>query len=169
MKKNILISTIAGTALSIITLTALAATTSQTLPVTSQPVLSDQIVSNHACTQNCRLNIVLPADATQPPGADPLIVFADPSGDLTAVLDNRSRGNGATVLRFEDRDSTPFMNRGGAPMVTVPIQPGNNPLLVRPYSDGVCHAGNGCKYDVINTGQPDRPKLDPVIIIDPTD
>ena len=166
MKKNIVLVTIAA-------MTASAAIHSATVTPdrvkhdpASETVLAEQLSSNHACTRNCRLEIVLPEDIGQAPMADEVIQFADPSGELNVDVDNRSSGNGATVLRFEGRDATPFMNRGGAPMTTVPLRPGRNSVQVRPYSDGVCHGPDGCKYDVINSGEPGRPVLDPVIIID---
>ena len=59
-----------------------------------------------------------------------------------------------------------FQNPGGQPMKTVPLTPGRNVFTVRSYGDGVCREEQGgCKYDVVNTGDPGRPVLDPHVII----
>lgn len=166
MKTSVTITVIA---VSVLWCSSAGAASVSSVTQADQPVLAEQFSTNQTCRNNCRLNIMLPADTDQPPMADFMLRFADPSGQLMVEVNNQSRGNGATVLRFQDRDSTPFINRGGAPMVTVPVNPGQNVLNVRPFEDGVCLAPAGCKYDVINTGQPDRPILDPVIIIDPVD
>lgn len=84
---------------------------------------------------------------------------------VTFELINQSSqpGKAATVLEFTGE--TPFENQAGIPMQRVPLTPGNNAVTVRSWEDNVCQSDPGCKYDVVNTGEPGRPVLDPVVII----
>ena len=80
------------------------------------------------------------------------------------LVDESNRpAKAATVLKFEE---AAFVNRGNQPMANLPLTPGNNVFTVRDYDAGVCReAQGGCKYDVVNTGAPGRPVLDPHVII----
>jgi len=113
------------------------------------------------------LTVTLPANPNAPPGISNAVLRARSEVSVTINLVDRSDrpGQGATVLRFAE---PAFVNRGGQPMKTVALTPGNNVFSVRSYADGACHAEQGgCKYDVINTGDPGRPVLDPHVIIWP--
>jgi len=86
------------------------------------------------------------------------------------LVDQSNRpAKAATVLQFIGE--TPFKNPGNQPQSTVPLTPGNNPIIVRSYDAGVCRPAEdsqnagGCKYDVINKGDPNRKVLDPRVII----
>jgi len=117
------------------------------------------------CPPNCTLTVTLPADPSSPPEVSHPRFFARGGADVTIVVVDRSNrpGQAATVLRFP-RESA-FTNRGGQPMKTVPLNPGKNGFKVRDYGNACLQAQGGCKYDVINTGEPGRPALDPHMII----
>jgi hypothetical protein len=117
------------------------------------------------CPPQCELSVALPSNARMSPTISRSVFHARGGATVTITLDNQSTRTerGATVLRFEE---AAFVDRNGRPMMTVSLTPGKNELTVRPYSDGACRAEKGgCKYDVINTGDPDRPVLDPHVII----
>jgi len=122
------------------------------------------------CQADCRLAVNLPDDVTQPPQVAPEEMRLRGGARLDIELDGGPEGKRATVLRFyppeEHADGgTPFANRSGKPRYTVSLNSGRNRLTVRPFGDGVCRPPNGCKYDVINRGNRERPTLDPWIII----
>jgi hypothetical protein len=121
------------------------------------------------CTANCELVIVLPSDDSKPPEVRPDQVRFHVAGDTEVTIRLKKPflqpgGKAATVLRFSQ---PAFVNPGGQEMLTVPLTPGRNVFRTMPA--GACPSegdGGGCKYDVKNVGNPDRPPLDPWIIID---
>jgi len=117
------------------------------------------------CPPNCTLTVTLPADPSTPPEVSHPRFFAEGGADITIVLVDKSNrpGPAATVLRFPGESA--FTNRGGQPMKTVTLNPGNNGFKIRDYGSACLPAQGGCKYDVINTGEPGRPALDPHMII----
>lgn len=123
------------------------------------------------CRVDCRLTVTLPDNVAEPPDVSSEQLHLAADGQLDVLLEGGSAGNQATQLQFfrpgEHEDSgTPFVNRNGQPMYRVNLNAGNNNgLQLRPWSDGVCHAPKGCKYDIVNNGNPDRPKRDPWIIL----
>lgn len=51
-------------------------------------------------------------------------------------------------------------------MKTVPLKPGQQVFTIRNDESGACtEQQGGCKYDIVNTGEPGRPVLDPHVII----
>ncbi|SRR6056297_982217 len=120
---------------------------------------------DNECPPKCELDVTLPTNARMSPTISKSVMHARGGSTVSINLDNQtSRGaRGATVLRFQE---AAFVDRNGRPMTTVTLNPGTNVFTVRDYADGVCRAEKGgCKYDVINTGDPSRPVLDPHVII----
>lgn len=117
------------------------------------------------CPPKCELSVALPSNARMSPTISKSVFHARGGATVIINLDNQTNRmeRGATVLRFQE---AAFVNRRGQPMTTVTLNPGRNEFTLRPYSDGACRAEQGgCKYDVINTGDPSRPVLDPHVII----
>jgi hypothetical protein len=111
------------------------------------------------------LTVTLPADPGAPPTVSNAVFMARAGASVEIDLVDQSNrpAQRATVLRFEE---AAFQNPGGQPMKTVPLNPGRNVFTVRSYAEGVCReAQGGCKYDVVNSGDPGRPVLDPHVII----
>jgi hypothetical protein len=110
--------------------------------------------------------VTLPTNARLSPTISNSVLHARSGATVVIYLENQSSQSSreaATILRFQE---AAFVDRNGRPMTTVTLTPGKNEFTVRPYSDGACRAERGgCKYDVINTGDPGRPVLDPHVII----
>lgn len=127
--------------------------------------------SRAVCRTDCRANIDLPGNAAKAPTISARRMNVAGSGSFEFMLTGEGPPErSATTLRFhrpgESPDAgTPFLNRAGKPLYEISLRPGRNRLALRSYKDGVCHPPNGCKYDIINTGNPDRPARDPWIII----
>lgn len=120
------------------------------------------------CNADCELVIVLPSDDAKPPEVAPDQLRFNVAGGTEVTIRVKKPllqpgGKAVTVLRFEQ---PAFVNPGGQPMLTVPLKAGKNVFRAMPA--GACPAvDGGCKYDIINTGNPARRVLDPWIIIDP--
>lgn len=127
--------------------------------------------SRAVCRTDCRVNIDLPGNVAQAPTTSARKMNVAGGGPFEFMLSGEGPPERwATTLRFrrpgESPDAgTPFLNRAGKPLYEVILKSGHNRLALRPYKDGVCHPPHGCKYDIINTGNPDRPARDPWIII----
>lgn len=138
-------------------------------PTRPDPSLeSDSTPPSDRCPPNCEVSVFLPTDARAAPRISASVLNARSGARVTINLVDQTRqpAKAATVLRFPG--PTPFVNRGGQPMKTVPLTPGRNVFKVRSFEDGVCRKEQGgCKYDVINTGDSGRPVLDPHVIIWP--
>jgi len=118
------------------------------------------------CPPNCTLTVTLPADTSKAPTASLQTLRAQAGASVTIVLVDQSNrpAKAATVLKFPGE--TPFLNAGGQPMQVVNLNPGKRAITVRDYDDAVCReADGGCKYDVVNRGDGERPVLDPRVII----
>lgn len=149
-----------------ITLTALAIATGcqEQEPVSSTP---------EPCRKDCSLTITLPDDPEQPPQESNEKLHLAAGGRLDVLLEGGSTGNRTTHLKFyrpeeheEHKEAgTPFMNQNGQPVYQVNLNPGSNRLQLRPWDDGVCHQPNGCKYDIVNSGNQKRQPRDPWIIL----
>lgn len=146
-----------------ITLTALAVATGcqEQEPVSSSP---------EPCRKDCSLTITLPDDPEQPPQESTERLHLEADIQLDVLLEGGGAGNQATQLRFSrpgehEASGTPFVNQNGQPVYQVNLNPGSNRLQVRPWSDGVCRPTDGCKYDIVNTGNQKRPSRDPWIIL----
>lgn len=141
------------------------------LSVALQLIVAPHAMAQEAavpCTADCELEIVLPPDDARPPEVAPDQLRFYVTGDTEVTIRVKEPllqpgGKAATVLRFEQ---PAFVNPGGQPMLTVPLKAGKNVFRTMPA--GACpEVDGGCKYDIINTGNPARPELDPWIIIDP--
>ena len=119
----------------------------------------------NACPPKCELDVALPTNARMSPTISKSVLHTRGGATVSINLDSQTSRSqrGATVLRFQE---AAFVDRNGRPMMTVTLTPGRNVFTVRDYADGACRAEKGgCKYDVINTGDPSRPVLDPHVII----
>lgn len=111
-----------------------------------------------ACTADCRLDVVLPPQSRRPelpPGQQRLRVRGN--SDITI----HNRGAGEVLLVF---DMAAFADVDGKPLFTVKLAQGRNSFRTRPA--GSCPP-SGCKYTIVDLNNPNRPPLDPWIIIDP--
>jgi len=122
------------------------------------------------CRSDCRLTIDLPEDASRPPNASSERLELAGGIELEVRLEGGTADNRSTVLRFyrpgeHDQAGTPFVDRNGRPVYRVVLNASSQRLRVRPWGDGACREPNGCKYDIVNSGNPDRPAKDPWIIL----
>lgn len=122
------------------------------------------------CRADCRLTVSLPDDVAEPPRISTEKMHIVGGSRIDIEVTGGPVGNRATVLQFykpkEHADGgTPFVNSSGKPLYRVTLNSGNRQLAVRPFNKGVCRPPNGCKYDIRNTGNKERPTLDPWIII----
>lgn len=144
------------------------------------------VAAQQGCPPQCGLDVELPEDVTKPPripddqqtvsavrGAVMLATLTDLLGDSDKV---------ATKLVFRKAEGgeggepyTPFVDRpNGTPITEVRLNAnGRTQLFVRTDDEHECFKKsdgadeeNGCKYDIVNDGNPDRPILDPWIIIE---
>ena len=153
------------------------------------------VAAQQNCPPRCGLDVELPEDVTQPPRIpdDQQQVFAVRGAVMLATLTDQfgDRDKAATKLVFQKAERgergepyTPFVDRPGPqgrPITEVRLNPnGPTRLFVRTDDEHECfkkddeeRAGEeraeeekGCKYDIVNDGNPDRPILDPWIIIE---
>ena len=117
------------------------------------------------CRSNCAVTIELPADSGRAPTA-PAVTRIAGGQVLDFNIDGQTRTDARTVLAFEQ---AAFLDQRGKPLYTLELAAGSNRFESRPYEDGVCHGPGGCRYVVINVGNPTRPPIinSPVVIIDP--
>lgn len=119
------------------------------------------------CATDCSIQVQLPSDPGQPPSAPE--IFRVVEG--TAVsFPMRTRGIDAAdtrmVLAFGE---AAFQDAEGNPVYTLELsQPGQH-YRARAYADGVCRPPAGCRYVLVNVGNPHRPAVinSPRVIIDP--
>lgn len=134
------------------------------------------------CPPDCGMDIELPADSAKPPSIpDSQKVITTVRGAVMQVVlkDPGSRpGKVATKLVFkkagpgeEGEPYTPFVSnpgRNGKPITEVRLNPaGRTTVFIRQDDEHKCFGPPGCKFDIVNDGDPERPVLDPHIIIDP--
>lgn len=137
--------------------------------------------AQQACPPNCGLDIELPADLAEPPeipASQQTIIAIRGAAMLATVGDRRGRPDqAATTLVFrkagpgeQGEPHTPFVDRpgpNGRPITEVKLRaPGSTRLFIREDDDHNCYEPPGCKFDIVNDGAPERPVLDPWIIID---
>lgn len=115
-----------------------------------------------ACTQDCRIDIKLPAEPGRPPEVEPASVRFHVRAGSDVNFEVDSPGEAArTVLVFAERA---FADSRGNEVYVLDLRPGQgNRYKALP---GVCPAPNGCKYTIVNYGRPEREPLDPWIIIE---
>lgn len=122
------------------------------------------------CRSDCRLTVTLPEDIKRPPAASQERLELAGGVELEIRLVGGTANNRATVLRFDrpgqsEQAGTPFVDRNGRPVYRVVLNAGSRRLRTRPWEDQACRPPEGCKYDIVNTGNPDRPAKDPWIIL----
>lgn len=124
------------------------------------------------CRSECRIPITIPGgdDPGSAPTGFPDVFRIAGDTPIEFVVNGGSGSPGTVTLVFLE----PVIARaqGGGPgdpwLYTLKLNPGNNAYRVRGYDAGLCHAP-GCKFVVINSGQPNRRSVinSPTIIIDP--
>lgn len=112
----------------------------------------------------CIVDITLPDAAGERPSA-PHEVRVTGGTDVNFRIDRGPGAANRTVLSFEQ---AAFVDRQDNPIYTLELNPGNNSFTTRPSEANVCHPPDGCRYVVINVGQPGRPSIisTPHIIIE---
>lgn len=137
-------------------------------------------IAQQACPPSCGMDIELPADAAKAPGipeGQKTIIAIRGAAMLATVSDRRGKPDkAATKLVFRKAEAgeqgepyTPFVDSPGAngkPITEIPLNsPGATPLFIRGDDEHKCFEAPGCKFDIVNEGEPERPVLDPYIII----
>lgn len=127
--------------------------------------------STDVCRSNCQLTVSLPEDVSKPPEISNERMRLAGGGELDIRVEVGSAENHATELHFfrpgQHADSgTPFVDKNDRPIYRVLLDVGSNRLKLRPYDDNVCRPPDGCKYDIVNTGNTERPTKDPWIILE---
>ena len=132
------------------------------------------------CPPSCGMDIELPAEtaeAPEIPSSQKTIIAVRGAAMLATVSDRGGRPEkAATKLVFrkaaageEGEPYTPFVDRpgpNGKPITEVELKsPGRTRLFVRDDEDHQCFEAPGCKFDIVNAGESERPVLDPWIII----
>jgi hypothetical protein len=133
------------------------------------------------CPPSCGIDIELPADAAKAPAipdSQQTIIAVRGAAMQATVDDRRGRPDKApTTLVFrkaapgeQGEPHTPFVDRpgpNGKPITEVRLKaPGATRLFIREDDQHNCFEAPGCKFDIVNDGEPERPVLDPWIIID---
>ncbi|NGP53195.1 hypothetical protein [Thioalkalivibrio sp. XN8] len=133
------------------------------------------------CPPRCGIDIELPADAAAPPSipdGQQVVIAVRGAALQVTVTDRRGRPDkAATTLVFqkagpgeEGQPYTPFVENRGAnakPITEVRLNPsGRTTLFIREDEAHKCFDPPGCKFDIVNEGEAERPVLDPYIIID---
>lgn len=108
------------------------------------------------CPPACGIEVAVPADPSLPPAAQPETLISDAGMEVVITTNSMVR------IRFEDQ--SPFVNENGVPIMNFVVNSGNRPMQVR-TDGGACTAQNPCKYMVHDLEDPERPPLDPYIII----
>jgi len=137
--------------------------------------------AQQACPPACGLDVELPEDISEPPRipAEQEEVRAIRGAVMLATLTARGGApdKAATKLVFPKarqgevgEPHTPFVDRlgpNGRPITEVRLRlNGPTVLFVRTDDAHNCFEERACKYDVVNDGEPERPILDPWIIIE---
>lgn len=132
------------------------------------------------CPTACGLDIELPADRTKPPSIpdSQQVTITTRGAAVRVTLTGGDPGKVATKLVFkkagpgeEGEPHTPFVENRSAnakPITEVRLNPsGRTTVFIRRDDAHTCFGPPGCKFDIVNDGDPERPVLDPHIIIDP--
>lgn len=127
---------------------------------------ADQV--QEPCRADCQLSFELPANVDERPRVQDVYHIAGGT-ELDFRIPGRKNpdvsGHPArTVLSFAE---PAFLDRQGDPAYTLELMPGNNRFTARDSGSGVCTPPDGCRYVVINVGQPGRPSIisSPSIVI----
>ncbi|MDT8438887.1 MAG: hypothetical protein RQ729_07770 [Wenzhouxiangellaceae bacterium] len=110
------------------------------------------------CPPDCTVQIRIPDNPGTPPQAWPGVVTTSAGAQITFSTDEPA------LIIFSDQ-GTPFVNPAGQPVYRFNInrQSGRS-LLIRSDANP-CVVAPGCKYDVVDPNNSERPPLDPYIII----
>lgn len=136
----------------IIATTCLAALT--TLPGSASP----QGGPPERCPPKCELAIQLPGNIGSRPTISSNTVIAGPGGTIGF------RPSAKVLIIFNE--DTPFIDDRGNPVYHFDARGrGTRRMRVRDDVEGLC-APPGCKYMVVDIRNPNRPPLDPYIIIE---
>ena len=115
-----------------------------------------------ACTQDCRIDIKLPAEPGRPPEVEPAKVRFHVRAGSDVNFEVDSPGEAArTLLVFTERA---FADSQGNEVYVVNVRPGQGNRY-KALADA-CPPPDGCKYMIVNYGRPEREPLDPWIIIE---
>ena len=109
------------------------------------------------CPPACGVNVSLPANAQNPPGVGNKFVRANAGEQV------QFQSPSPIVVIFPE--DTPFVDGSGDPVYWFQVN-GSATLDVRNDRSRACRNWLGCKYMVIDESNPNRPTLDPYIIID---
>jgi hypothetical protein len=141
---------------------------------------SSPAMAQQECPPSCGLDIELSADPAEAPGipdSQKTIIVIRGAAMLAQVSDRRGQPDkAATKLVFrkaaageQGEPYTPFVDSpgpNGKPITEVQLKaPGATRLFIREDDDHACFEAPGCKFDIVNDGDPERPVLDPYIII----
>lgn len=129
-------------------------------------VAAGQASTELPCRHDCFVPINLSDQAGQRPVApDWFRVVGDEQVDFNV---QGIRGGGTrTIVSLEQ---AALVDAPGNPIYPLNLQSGSNRYPVRPFDDGACIAPDDWRYEVINVGTPQRPRIinSPRIIIDPS-
>lgn len=112
-----------------------------------------------------RTDIDLPANIEEVPNVPP-VTRVSGGQSLDFHLAAPSQAAGRTVIAFGE---AAFVDHQGRRIYSMQLNPGSNRFTARPFADGVCHGPQGCRFVVVNIGNPQRPAIigSPIVIIDP--
>lgn len=115
------------------------------------------------CRSACRLNIELPSEDGKPlpPKIDKDAYRVSENTPVEFTIGGASDAARA-LLVFEE---PAFLDPAGKAVYVLKLTPGQGNEY-RTVQYGICSPPRGCKYTIVNYGTPERPPLDPWIIID---
>jgi hypothetical protein len=115
------------------------------------------------CRSACRLNIELPSEDGKPlpPKIDKDAYRVAANTPVEFTIGGASDA-ARTLLVFEQ---PAFLDPAGKAVYVLKVIPGQGNEY-RTVQYGTCSPPRGCKYTIVNFGTPERPPLDPWIIID---
>lgn len=142
-------------------------------------MVTSPAAAQQECPPSCGMDIELPAEAAKPPAipdSQKTIISLRGAAMLATVSGGRGPDKAATKLVFRKAQAgeqgepyTPFVDRpgpNGKPITEVRLKsPGATRLFIRDDEEHTCFEAPGCKFDIVNDGDPERPVLDPWIII----
>lgn len=143
-------------------------------------MMASPAVAEQECPPSCGIDIELPAEPIEVPvipDGQKTVIAISGAAMLATVSDRRGRPDkAATMLVFRKAEAgeqgephTPFVDQpgpNGKPITEVKLNsPGRTRLFVREDEQHTCFEPPGCKFDIVNEGEPERPVLDPWIII----
>lgn len=144
-------------------------------------IAASPAAAQQPCPPSCGIDIELPADSAEAPAipdGQQTIVAIRGAAMLATVSDRRGQPDkAATKLVFRKAGAgeqgepyTPFVDSpgpNGKPITEVQLKsPGATRLFIREDDQHTCFEAPGCKYDIVNDGDAERPVLDPWIIIE---